>query len=123
MRQKETLSFCLCSSSGSLASPEGDSDAEAGQQQVGHHADDGQRCHSNEAQQGCSECCCRLLWLFPMNKLEDYGGTEGRSANDFTKNDLNTSETRPYSFLSVRVIFGFDQTQQTNIHQISYSDE
>lgn len=31
--------------------PEGDGDTEAGQQQVGHHTDDRQRCHGDENQQ------------------------------------------------------------------------
>ncbi len=49
--------------------PEGDGDTEAGQQQVGHHTDDRQRCHGDENQQWQAESRRRLLRFFPVDKL------------------------------------------------------
>lgn len=49
--------------------PEGDGDTEAGEQQVGHHADDRQRRHRDQNQQRETEGRRRLLWLPPVNEL------------------------------------------------------
>lgn len=85
------LLLSKCSSSGSMTSPEGDGDTEAGEQQVWHHADNRQRCHGNEDQQGSGKRCSRLLWLSPVNQLEDCEGTKRRSMNDSAAEDLKTS--------------------------------
>lgn len=66
-----TLGGLLHSLDHRLIDAEGDGDAEKGQQQVGDHTDDAERCERQQHQHGQTEHQARLLGVSPVNQILD----------------------------------------------------